>query len=212
MSEGMPVERIPIYVRGLDLVSESGLSALLRPRPEVLLSDSLDSRVSVAVAVTDAVDDAALRLVRELHAQGVRHVLLIATAIDDTGLLTAIGAGVCGVVSRAEATPERLVTAIRHARAQGGVLSPRLVGQLMTQVYRLQNQVLAPRGIQVSGLSQRESEVLRLIALGMEVSEIAEKLSYSERTIKSTLHDVLSRFQMRNRTQAVAFAIREGLI
>ena len=139
-------------------------------------------------------------------------MLLIATAIDDTGLLTAIGAGVCGVVSRAEATPERLVTAIRHARAQCGVLSPRLVGQLMTQVYRLQNQVLAPRGIQVSGLSQRESEVLRLIALGMEVSEIAEKLSYSERTIKNTLHDVLSRFQMRNRTQAVAFAIREGLI
>jgi DNA-binding NarL/FixJ family response regulator len=82
----------------------------------------------------------------------------------------------------------------------------------MTQVYRLQNQVLAPRGIQVSGLSQRESEVLRLIALGMEVSEIAEKLSYSERTIKNALHDVLSRFQMRNRTQAVAFAIREGLI
>jgi DNA-binding NarL/FixJ family response regulator len=92
------------------------------------------------------------------------------------------------------------------------VLSPRLVGQLMTQVYRLQNQVLAPRGIQVSGLSQRESEVLRLIALGMEVSEIADKLSYSERTIKNTLHDVLSRFQMKNRTQAVAFAIREGLI
>jgi DNA-binding NarL/FixJ family response regulator len=212
MSQVTPIERIPVYVRGLDLVSESGVSALLRPRPEVLISDNLGSHVAVAVAVADGVDDAALSLVRELHAQGVRHVLLIVTAIDDTGLLTAIGAGVCGVVPRAEATPERLVTAIRHARAKGGVLSPRLVGQLMTQVHRLQNQVLAPRGIQASGLSQRETEVLRLIALGMEVSEIADKLSYSERTIKNTLHDVLSRFQLRNRTQAVAFAIREGLI
>jgi DNA-binding NarL/FixJ family response regulator len=212
VSEGMPIERIPIYIRGLDLVSESGVSAMLRPRPEVLIADTLDNRVAVAVAVADAVDDSALGLVRELNARGARHVLLIVTSIDDTGLLTAIAAGVCGVVSRAEATPECLVRAIRHARAKGGVLSPRLVGQLMTQVHRLQNQVLAPRGIQISGLSQRESEVLRLIALGMEVSEIAERLSYSERTIKNTLHDVLSRFQMRNRTQAVAFAIREGLI
>jgi DNA-binding NarL/FixJ family response regulator len=212
MPEGMPAERIPVYVRGLDLVSESGVSAMLRPRPEILISDSLDNRVQVAVAVADAIDDASLGLVRELHARGARHVLLIVTAIDDNGLLTAIAAGVCGVVSRAEATPERLVRAIRNARDKGGVLSPRLVGQLMTQVYRLQNQVLAPRGLQISGLSQRESEVLRLIALGLEVSEIADKLSYSERTIKNTLHDVLSRFQMKNRTQAVAFAIREGLI
>src|SRR5580658_7770031 len=104
----MPIERIPIYIRGLDLVSESGVSAMLRPRPEVLIADTLDNRVAVAVAVADAVDDSALGLVRELNARGARHVLLIVTSIDDTGLLTAIAAGVCGVVSRAEATPECL--------------------------------------------------------------------------------------------------------
>lgn len=205
-------ERLPVYVRGLDPISESGVSAQLRPRPEVAVVDALDSRVAVAVAVADVVDDTALRLVRELRGGGARQVLLILSTVDDKELLTAIGAGVCGVVRRAEATPERLVTAIGHANAKGGVLSPQLVGRLIGQVSRLQNQVLAPRGIQISGLSERESDVLRLIALGLEVGEIAEKLSYSERTIKNTLHDVLSRFQLRNRAQAIAFAIREGMI
>jgi DNA-binding NarL/FixJ family response regulator len=196
----------------LDPISESGVSAQLRPRPEIILTDTIDNQVSVAVAIADMVDDAALRLVRELRGRGAKQVILVVASVDDKDLLTAIGAGVCGVVRRVEATPERLVKAIGHAEAKGGVLSPQLVGQLINQVSRLQNQVLTPRGIRISGLSDRESEVLRLIALGLEVSEIAEKLSYSERTIKNTLHDVLSRFQMRNRTQAVAFAIREGMI
>ncbi|UJW36801.1 LuxR C-terminal-related transcriptional regulator [Saccharothrix sp. AJ9571] len=46
----------------------------------------------------------------------------------------------------------------------------------------------------------------------MEVREIAAQLCYSERTIKNTVHDVVSRFQLRNRTHAVAFAMREGMI
>jgi DNA-binding NarL/FixJ family response regulator len=132
--------------------------------------------------------------------------------LDDNALLSAIEAGVCGVVSRAEATPERLVTAVRQASTAGGVLSPRLVGRLLEQVSRLQNQVLAPRGLRLSGLSARETDVLKLMAQGMEIREVAEKLSYSERTIKNTVHDILNRFELRNRAHAVAFALREGLI
>ena len=204
--------RIPVLVRGLDPISESGVSAQLRPRPEVTVVDTADGPAAVAVVVAESVDDAALRLVREIRGHGVRQVVLIVSRIEDKELLTAIGGGVCGVVRRAEATPERLVSAVSSAHAKGGVLSPQLVGRLMDQVSRLQNQVLAPRGIELSGLSEREGEVLRMIALGMEVGEIARKLSYSERTIKNTLHDVLCRFQLRNRAQAVAFAIREGMI
>jgi DNA-binding NarL/FixJ family response regulator len=205
-------ERIQVFVRGLDPIFEAGVAAQLRPRPEISIANGLDGHVAVAVAVADAVDDPALMLVRELRAGGAGQIVLVVATIDDQDLLTAIGAGVCGVLRRAEATPERLVTAIVQAHAKGGVLSPDLVGRLIGQVSRLQNQVLAPRGIRLSGLSDRESQVLTMIALGMEVSEIAVKLSYSERTIKNTLHDVLSRFQMRNRTQVVAFAIREGMI
>lgn len=207
--------RIPVLVRGIDPISEAGVSAQLRPRPEVVIVSGPEipaASAAVAVVVAESVDEATLRLVRETRGHGVQQVVLVVSRIEDKELMTAIGAGVCGVVRRCEATPEQLVSAVTHAHTRGGVLSPQLVGRLMDQVSRLQNQVLAPRGIELSGLSEREGDVLRLIALGMEIGEIAKKLSYSERTIKNTLHDVLCRFHLRNRAQAVAFAIREGMI
>ena len=77
---------------------------------------------------------------------------------------------------------------------------------------RLQRQVLAPRGLTFTGLTPRETEVLRLVADGHDTSEIATRLCYSERTVKNVLHDLNIRLQLRNRSQAVAYAVREGLI
>jgi len=208
-------ERIPVHVKGFDPILVSGVTAQLRARPEVVLVDTVADRTApVTVVVADAVEEPVLALVRELRAHGAAQtrVLLMVAAVDDNALLTAVEAGVCGVVSRAEATPERLVTAVRQAAATGGVLSPRLVGRLLEQVSRLQHQVLAPRGMRLSGLTARETDVLRLLSQGMEIREIADKLSYSERTIKNTVHDILNRFELRNRAHAVAFAMREGLI
>ncbi|MEV4847032.1 helix-turn-helix transcriptional regulator [Micromonospora matsumotoense] len=64
----------------------------------------------------------------------------------------------------------------------------------------------------MNGLSVRESEILRLVADGMDTREVATRLSYSGRTVKNVLHDITSRFPLRNRTHAVAYAVREGLI
>ena len=72
--------------------------------------------------------------------------------------------------------------------------------------------MLAPRGLTFAGFTDREIAVLRLVAEGLDTSEIARELSYSERTIKNVIHDVTSRLQLRNRSQAVAYAMREGLI
>lgn len=75
---------------------------------------------------------------------------------------------------------------------------------------RIQSQVLAPRGLHVNGLSEREVEVLRLVAEGNDTNEIARTLCYSERTVKNVIHDVTSRLHLRNRPHAVAFALRQG--
>jgi DNA-binding NarL/FixJ family response regulator len=61
-------------------------------------------------------------------------------------------------------------------------------------------------------LTQRELTVLRLLADGYSTREIARRLSYSERTIKNSIHDMVTRFKLRNRAHAVAFAVRQGLI
>jgi DNA-binding NarL/FixJ family response regulator len=207
------VHRIPVYITATDTILQTGVATQLRSRPEIeLVTDHTGEPEVVCVVVSDVVDDAALRLVRELRGQGLRQIIFVLSTIDDSALLAAIEAGACGLVARAEASPDRLVSAVRQAAGRGGVLSPKLLGRLLNQVNRLQNQVLTPKGLRLTGLSDREAAVLRMIAQGMEIQEIAHELSYSERTIKNTLHDVVSRFQLRNRAHAVAFAMREGMI
>ena len=77
---------------------------------------------------------------------------------------------------------------------------------------QLQRQVLSPRGLTFSGLTEREAAVLRLLADGYDTAEVGRRLYYSERTVKNIIHDVTSRLELRNRAHAVAYAIREGLI
>ena len=91
-------------------------------------------------------------------------------------------------------------------------MPPDLLGRLLDQVGRLQRTVLDPRGITFTGLASREIEVLKLVAEGWDTAQIATRLSYSERTVKNVLHDVTTRLQLRNRSHAVAYAMREGLI
>lgn len=134
-------------------------------------------------------------------------IVLVVADPDDAGVIAAAEHGVVGVVRRSEASPDRLVAAIRAAAAGDGSLPPDLLGRLLNQVGMLQRHVLAPRGLAFSGLHDREIEVLRLVADGHDTREIAAKLSYSQRTVKTILHDVTTRLCLRNRCHAVAYAL-----
>jgi DNA-binding NarL/FixJ family response regulator len=129
-----------------------------------------------------------------------------------SSLLSALEAGARGVLRRNQATPENLLEAIRAAAGGEGALSPDLLGRLLDQVGRLQRQVLNPRGLSFAVLTDREIKVLKLLADGLDTAEVGRRLFYSERTVKNIVHDVTSRLNLRNRTQAVAYALRQGLI
>jgi DNA-binding NarL/FixJ family response regulator len=116
------------------------------------------------------------------------------------------------MLRRSEASCERLVAAVGAAASGEGSVPPDLLGRLLDQVGRLQRQVLAPRGLTFTGLTEREICVLKLVAEGHETSEIAQQLAFSERTIKNVIHDLTTRLNLRNRTHAVAYALKQGLI
>jgi DNA-binding NarL/FixJ family response regulator len=202
-----------VRVRATDPVSEAGVASQLRVQHdlEVLSSDS-PVRPDVVVLVADRVDEPTATTIRLTRDAGGPRVVLIVGAVDGVEVLAAVEAGVAAIVRRREATPDRLSTAIRAAATGDGHLPPDLLGRLLQQVGDAQRKLTAPAGLTFGGLTQRELTVLRLIADGYSTSEIATRMAYSERTIKNSIHDLVSRFHLRNRTHAVAFAVRQGLI
>jgi DNA-binding NarL/FixJ family response regulator len=206
-------ERIPVFVYALDPISQAGIVSQLRPSPRVRVvePDDLDG-ADVAVVMVDGIDDDAVRLIRAVQRNGCPRVVLVATHLDDTRLVSAVEAGACALVRRADAVGERLVQVLVAAAAGDGSLPPDLLGRLLAQVGQLQRQVLAPRGLSFTGLSERETQILRLVADGHDTAEIAERMAYSQRTVKNVIHDVTTRLQLRNRSHAVAYALRQGLI
>lgn len=206
-------ERIPVSVHAHDPLSAAGVASQLRSRAEIsLLDDGAVDVEAVALVVVDEVDDDAVRTVKAIRHGGCARVVVVATRLDDRGLLSAVEAGACALMRRSDALPEKLVQTVSRAAAGDGTVPPDLLGRLLEQIGLLQRQVLAPRGLTFSGLSEREIEVLKLIAEGLDTTEVAGRLCYSERTVKNVLHDVTTRLRLRNRTHAVAYAMRHGLI
>jgi DNA-binding NarL/FixJ family response regulator len=202
-----------VYVHASDPVSATGVTGELRQRPEVLVVDEADSETArVAVVVADEVDQATVRAVRAIQRDGCRRVVMVVTRLDDASLLAAVEAGACGILRRSEAVADRVVESVLTAARGDGSVPPDLLGRLLDQMSRLQRQVLAPRGLSLSGFTDRELDVLRLLSEGWDTSEIAAKLSYSERTVKNVIHDITARLHLRNRSHAVAYAVRQGLI
>lgn len=207
------MECIPVAVHARDPISAAGVASQLRHRPEVQVLRAPDLDLArVAIIVVDAMDEDAVALLRSVQRRGQCRTVLVASALEDGDLVSAVEVGVVGLVRRAEATPERLVDVITRAASGEGSVPPDLLGRLLDQVGKLQRQVLTPRGLTFTGLATREVQVLRLVADGMSTGEIAVELSYSERTVKNVLHDITTRLQLRNRSHAVAYALRQGLI
>ncbi|MEV0428248.1 response regulator transcription factor [Micromonospora sp. NPDC050495] len=206
--------RTPISLISTDAITRVGLLSQLRPRPEVLLLDDVEAdQAEVTLVVCDSVNEPTLRTLRALRRRTAAPALvLVVTHVDDAGLVTAAEHGVAGIVRRCDADADRLVTVIRAAAAGEGSLPPDLLGRLLQHVGALHRDVLTPRGLTITALRDREIEVLRLLADGFDTADIAAKLSYSPRTIKTILHDITNRFHLRNRCHAVAYALRNGLI
>jgi len=207
------VEPTEVFIAAEDPVSRVGTASQLRAAGGIRVVDE-DEVTSgrVALVVADQVDEETARTIRGLRRRGVERVMLVVTRLDDNGLLLAVEAGVAGVLRRSQATPQNLGAAIRAVAANEGTLPPDMLGRLLDQVGQLQRQVLAPRGLTFRGLTERELSVLRLLADGLDTTEVGHRLFYSERTVKNIVHDITSRLELRNRAHAVAYAIKQGLI
>jgi DNA-binding NarL/FixJ family response regulator len=135
-------------------------------------------------------------------------VLVCTSSPSDDAVLSALQAGAVGFLRKDTLTPDALAAAVQAAASGTGVMAPDLLGNLLKGV--------SAEGLNgrpaLARLTEREQQVLALIAQGHPTREVAQELCYSERTVKNVLHDVVTKLNARSRSQAVAFAVREGLI
>ncbi|MFD1659205.1 LuxR C-terminal-related transcriptional regulator [Streptomyces caeni] len=198
---------VPVGVFALDPVLEAGTRTTLLACPELTVCEPEDARV--AVLTVDRLGPAELDMVRTIRAH--RHgpaVVLVAGTLASGDVVHGLAAGARGLLLRREADASRLAHAVLAAARDDCTLPPGLLDQILNRPADARH-----GGVWADGmLSDRERSVLRLVADGHETAEIAQRLSYSPRTVTTVVHDITQRFRLRNRAHAVAYALRAGLL
>ncbi len=145
---------------------------------------------------------------RQINAQcpGIK-ILVLTTFDDDEWVFDAIRAGACGYLLK-DTPREKVLEAIRGTMLGKSFVDPMVAGKLLEQVA---NQQAQPQTLLTGKLTEREVDVLRLIAHGFSNSDIAARLNLSEGTVRNHVSAIFSKLNVSDRTQAAIIAIRHGL-
>jgi two-component system, NarL family, response regulator LiaR len=163
-------------------------------QPDVALFDLMMPRMNGIAAIQEIIT-------RYPHAR----ILVLTSFAEDEQILPAIKAGALGYLLK-DTSPEELLKAIREVYAGESSLSPVIARKLIQEINRPPQ-----RGDTIETLSEREREVLNLLADGLSNQEIAGILVISERTVRNHVGNILGKLHLANRTQAALYAIRTGL-
>jgi DNA-binding NarL/FixJ family response regulator len=193
-----------LEARGLDVVGEAGdgraaVALAHELQPDVLVMD-------IRMPVLDGIS-----ATRELTSSGSATRVLVLTTYDlDRYVYDALRAGAAGFLLKAS-PPDRLAEAVRVVAAGEALLAPSLTRRLIAaHISRPPPLDGAPAAL--ADLTEREREVLTLVARGLTNDEIAARLVVSPATVKTHVNRVLSKRQLRSRAQAVVLAYETGLV
>jgi DNA-binding NarL/FixJ family response regulator len=190
----------------LTAVGEAGTGAEAvelagRERPDVVLMD-------VRMPEMDGIE-ATRRICRSPDTLGVRVIILTTFDVDEY-VYSALRAGASGFLLK-DTPPGDLLTAIRVVAAGEGLLAPTVTGRLIAEFARRPDPA-RPLARGLEGVTDREREVLTLIARGLSNAELAEHLHLSLATVKTHVGRLLAKLQARDRAQLVIIAYETGLV
>lgn len=186
-------------VEGIEVVAEAsdGQEAVLKTRlvkPDVILMDLAMPRKT------------GIEAIEEIKHENVNARIVVLTSYsEDEKVFAAIKAGAMGYLLK-ETSTQDLLQAIRDVYHGESSLHPAIARKLIRELNR-------PTALPPSDepLTDREAEVLILVARGLSNQDIADKLVISERTVRTHVSNILSKLQLANRTQAALYALKEGL-
>jgi DNA-binding NarL/FixJ family response regulator len=179
---------------------EQAIEEVHRCRPDIVLMD-------IQMPVLDGIE-ATRRLLAHPADTGPK-VLILTTFERDEYIFQALRAGASGFLLK-NAPPEDLIDAVRIVAEGDSLLAPSITRRV------IEDYVARPRARRQAGeldtLTERELEVLRLLARGMSNAEVAERLVLGEATVKTHVSNLLGKLGVRDRVQAVVFAYESGLV
>jgi NarL family two-component system response regulator LiaR len=186
-------------IEGIEVVGEAGdgaqaVAQAARLNPDVILMDLVMPRMDGIEAtrqITAAREDA--------------RVLVLTSYAGDDKVFPAIEAGATGFLLK-ESAPSDLVRAIRHVHEGRSSLDPTIAAKVLLELKRPAKQTPIP-----TPLTDREIEVLRLVATGRSNTDIARQLTITEATVRSHVSNILGKLQLTNRVQATLYALQEGI-
>jgi DNA-binding NarL/FixJ family response regulator len=191
---------------GIHVVAEAAdgteaVSAVLRHRPDVVLMD-------IRMPEMDGLE--ATRRILAAPAGSQCRIIILTTFDLDQYVYAALTAGASGFLLK-HVSPEYLVTAVRLVRSGDALLAPSITRRLVER-FAPEASCGPPVHADLSALTPRELEVLRLMARGLSNAELAAQLTLSEATVKTHVGRILAKLQLRDRVQAVVLAYQTGLV
>jgi DNA-binding NarL/FixJ family response regulator len=137
-------------------------------------------------------------------------VVVLTISADDDDVMDAVMAGACGYLLK-DSSIQELITGIRAAAAGESLISPQIAAKVLRRLRSQSSSVDAAATIRAE-LSNREIEVLKLIANGKDNAQIARELFISPKTVKNHISNILMKLQIENRIQAAVYAVRSGIV
>ncbi|MFF4771375.1 response regulator [Microtetraspora fusca] len=215
---------IRVLIADDQMMVHQGFTVLLNAEPGIEVVgqavDGLDAVAKVAELAPDVVlmdirmpQLGGIEATRRITAPpGAAVKVLVLTTFDlDEYVYEALRAGASGFLLK-DASAADLAQAVRVVAAGDALLAPNITKRLITEFSRLTGTARAPLKERVGDLTERESEVLSLIAQGLSNAEIAERLVVAEQTVKSHVSRILVKLGLRDRTQAAVYAYETGLV
>lgn len=193
--------RIPeAQVVGMAGNGEEALAVVRATQPDLVLLD-------MRMPVMDGVE-----CIRQLRAEGNNvRVLVLTTFDDDEYVFEALRFGAVGYLLK-DIESEELTDAIQRIQGGGTSISPQVTAKLVAEVTRRRAADSAVSEDALSGLTPRELEVLRHLAMGEDNREIARSLQLAEGTVKNHISNIYEKLELKDRAQAIRFAILRGLV
>ncbi|MFF8573201.1 response regulator [Streptomyces sp. NPDC015408] len=200
-----------------------GFTVLLNTQPDMeVIGQAVDGLDAVA-KVAEQAPDVVLMDIRMPELGGIEATRLITGATPEIRVLVlttfdldeyvyeALRAGASGFLLK-DASADQLAEAVRVVASGDALLAPGITRRLIAEFSRLDDRPRAPLKARVGELTERETEVLALIAQGLSNAEIAQRLVVAEQTVKTHVGRILVKLGLRDRTQAAVFAYESGLV